>query len=176
MTKYGMITIRSAAILIFCNCCYSGFCQDTSSNKLPASAVYTGSTPCDGYVRQLIGIPNNLTCDKIKWELTLFQGAGKAKRYKLKCSYGMQANGSPGLTGGGASIETEGTWIITGGAKFKPDAIVYELKPGGNMPAIILVQMDENILHFLYRDGNLLIGNAGWGYALNKAGDQVPKN
>ena len=143
-------------------------CQGIDAEK-PA-VFFAGSTPCGGYVRQLLMIPANATCDKIKWNLALYQSAdpGLASKYKLSCTYGMQANGSSGFTGGGQNLEMEGTWTIDRGTKSNPDAVVYRLNPGKNRPAIFLIKMDEAILHFLYRDTNLLIGNAGWGYALNR--------
>jgi hypothetical protein len=141
-----------------------------SSDKQVSPAVYAGTSPCDAFVRQLIGIPDNAACEKIKWQLSLFgyAGQGVSKTFKLTCQFGMQEQNAPGFVGGGQSLALEGTWIQGKGVATDADAIVYQLHPSGKVASIFLVRMDDNILHFLYRDKNLLIGNAGYGYTLNR--------
>jgi hypothetical protein len=169
--KNKIIIFRFAAILLFVGSYQVAVCQDAAPpaepNRSSIFGVYSGTTPCGSFVRQMLAIPNT-ACEKIKWNLTLYQPVNGIGSYTLKFSYGMQANGSAGFTGGGQAAEIRGTWTISKGTKTDPDAIVYELNLGKSRAQLLLVKIDENVLHLLYMDRNLLIGGASWGYALNK--------
>ncbi len=141
----------------------TGFSSITLCQETPL-AVYEGSTACDAYVRQLTGIPANLPCEKIKWKLSLF----RSNKYKATLTYGLQAIGNPGFIENGKSFQIEGNWTNSTGTPANPFALVYELGRGKNQPPVLLVKIDESILHFLFSDRKLLIGNAGYGYALNR--------
>ncbi|MDB4919021.1 MAG: hypothetical protein JWQ54_1004 [Mucilaginibacter sp.] len=80
----------------------------------------------------------------------------------------MKEQSGPGFIGGGKKAEAEGRWIITKGTKANRNAVVYQLNPGKGKSAIFFVKMDDNILHLLYSDKSLMIGNSGWSYTLNR--------
>ncbi len=71
---------------------------------------------------------------------------------------------------GGTQYRTEtmnkGSWeIIT----HKDGRIFYKLDPEKQRQAIYLLRASENILLFTDPDGNLLVGNEDFSYALNRS-------
>ena len=76
----------------------------------------------------------------------------------------MQENSAPGFVGGGQMVQQQGKWLIEKGTATNANAVVYKLYNEAQNTAILLEKMDDNILHFLYSDRHLLIGNASWGY------------
>jgi hypothetical protein len=59
-----------------------------------------------------------------------------------------------------------GRWAIVKGTKEDPNAVVYQLDP--DVSFLSFLKTDDNILMFLDREGNLLIGNSRFSYTLNR--------
>jgi hypothetical protein len=154
---------KYTALLVFmlAGLSYSALCQDTPF------AVYEGSTACDAYIKQVTGIDVKTHYEKIRWKLFLYQ-SNNTKKYQASLTYGLQEIGGPGFIGGGKGLQLEGNWTNETGTAYNPTAQVYRLDRGKDQPPILLAKIDESILHFLFRDKKLLIGNAGYGYALNR--------
>ena len=60
-------------------------------------------------------------------------------------------------------------WTIVRGTKTNPEAVVYQLepdKPGGSLSC---VKADDNILFFLDKERNLMVGNGDFSYTLNRS-------
>jgi hypothetical protein len=132
--------------------------------------TYSGSSPCGNFIKPLLNIPLNEDCDRIKWNITLYRDSKthQPTTFKLSCIFGMQEQGGPGFIGGGKRVEAGGRWIITKGTKANRNAVVYQLNLKKDKSAIFFVKMDDNILHLLYSDKSLMIGNSGWSYTLNR--------
>ncbi len=158
MTKARKKNTLILLTFLFTGLSYTASCQDAPL------AIYEGSTACDAYIKQLTGIPSNFDCIKIKWKLSLFP----SNKYKASLTYGLQAIGSPGFIDEGKSFQIEGNWTSETGTATNPSAQVYRLDRGKDQPPIRLAKMDDSILHFLFSDKKLLIGNAGYGYALTR--------
>ena len=62
----------------------------------------------------------------------------------------------------------EGKWSISKGTTANPNAIVYQLDTDNPQETIYLMKADENILYFLDKDKNLLVGNQLFSYTLNR--------
>ena len=62
-------------------------------------------------------------------------------------------------------MSIEGTYTITQASAKR----LYTLQSDQLHPGIFLIVMDDNVLHFADANMELLTGNGGWGYVLNKA-------
>lgn len=127
--------------------------------------TFSGNSPCGGYVKSLLGIPVSADCDRVQWKATLLQNT-ETRAFQLNVIYGMQEQSGPGFAGGGTQKEIAGKWKVTQGTPVNPQALVYELEYGGH--TLRFLQLDGSILHLLYTDRNLMIGDAGWSYTLHK--------
>src|SRR5688572_8325507 len=114
---------------------------------------YTGSTPADNVVRYFLGIPFTDSIDFIRWKLELTD-----RTYKLHCNYGIGKPNTNGFINGGKTIELKGP------VKFENNR--YRLQNGDK--TLILAELNSDILHVVSTEDRLLVGTAGWSYALNK--------
>jgi|JI10StandDraft_1071094.scaffolds.fasta_scaffold409089_2 hypothetical protein len=132
---------------------------------------FVGSTPCGNIIRPLCSMPTDAACDFTKWKLMLYQDptTQQPTTFKISGSYGLYQNNTSNFIGGGIQIEAEGKWTITKGTKTNPEAMVYQLNPDQPEKTLSFVKMDDNIIHLLYSDKSLMIGNAGHSYTFSKA-------
>jgi len=79
----------------------------------------------------------------------------------------METNGH-GFFQNGTRTETAGNWIKT---IRKPDTTVYQLQATAPNRSLSLAKIDENLLHLLTPDGQLLVGDDSWSCTLNR----IPK-
>ena len=96
-------------------------------------------------------------CMKVKWDLTLYQDAKTfaPTTYKLDGTlYRDQTR--------------KGTWKMLRGARANPGALIYQLDPDASQGSLLFLKADDNILYFLDRSRNLLVGNHDFSYTLNR--------
>lgn len=119
--------------------------------------AFVGRSPCREVAIQL-NKAVNADCMKVKWDLTLYQDPNKLTptTYKLKGTFYREGTG-------------EGKWAIVRGTKTDPDAVVYQLDPDKAQASLFLLNVDNNILLFLDKERNLLVGNGDFSYTLNRA-------
>lgn len=153
---------------------FLALCFSMSYGYTQTAAVFghfVGSSPCGNVIRPLLQMSEKEECDFTKWQITLYQDpvSKTPTVFKLKALYGLSQPNTSGFIGGGISREAEGKWSIVKGTKTNPEAVVYQLNP--DRPALFLsfVKMDDNVIHLLYTDKSLMIGNAGYSYTFNKA-------
>jgi mRNA-degrading endonuclease YafQ of YafQ-DinJ toxin-antitoxin module len=122
----------------------------------PILGRFIGRSPCRDIAREL-NIPVNADCKKLKWDLTLYQNPNThtPTRYTLKGTF-YRAH------------TREGKWAIIKGAKTNPDVIIYQLDPDKSQGSLFFLKADDNILFFLSKEGNYMVGNADFSYTLNK--------
>ena len=138
---------------------YSNSAKTTVSlpSKMKGVSIrFAGKTPCKELAGTL-NISKTVDCFKLKWDLTLFQDPEKnyPTTYELR------------RTGHRESV-IKGKWIVTKGTKSNAEAIVYQLDPDKPNESLWLLKGDENVLFFLDRYGNLLVGNNEFSYTLNR--------
>ena len=133
---------------------------DTDSATVGA---FEGRTPCGSSLREI----NNITadgCQIIKCRLILSQDikTHSPTTFQLQTIY---------VGKGDTRYTNTGKWIVTKGTKNDPSAIVYRLQPDSIKPhePIILLKADRNILFFLNKNGEFMIGNNYCSYTLNRA-------
>ena len=61
-----------------------------------------------------------------------------------------------------------GKWSIVKGTKGDPDAEVYQLDTDDQNGFLSFLKVDDNILFFLDKDRELLVGNEHFSYTLNR--------
>lgn len=114
--------------------------------------TYAGSTPADAIIRSFLGIPMSDSIDFIRWELSL-----QDNRYHLQCNYGIGKPNTDGFINGGAKIELSGDC--------RKEENIYYLQNGDR--TFMILELNDDLLHFLNEDKTLLAGNGGWSYTLN---------
>src|SRR5687768_7314520 len=122
-------------------------------------AQFEGRSPC-GEIRKLLNVPGHDDCIKIKWQLILFQDP--VTQAPTTYALGGFLWRNPPKTG---------KWTIAKGTKEDPNAIVYQLDPDQPHPFLSFTPADENILLFVGKDRELLVGNARFSYTLNRISD-----
>lgn len=154
-------------LLFFVLCLLSatGFTQnvpsETTSRKPFTSGpsvvgIFEGRGACQELAKEL-GISIAPECFKTKWSLTLFQDAATQQptAYALEGSF-YRAN------------PRKGTWKINKGTPYDPIAWVYQLDSDQPGETIFLLKGDDNVLFFLDKNKNLLVGTELFSYTLNR--------
>jgi hypothetical protein len=162
--------IKTIGLLVMMACCsLVGAPPETSdSPRQPAGpgvpagiptgpdvfGVFDGRSPCQEIASQL-NVPTTAECIKIKWRLILFQDpvTHTPTSYTLE---GFVFRNPP----------KTGKWAILRGAD--PGVIVYQLDPSESGGFLSFIKGDENILFFLDKNQNYLLGNMYFSYTLNR--------
>ena len=147
-----------------------------AKDQRAASSEFAGSTPCGQVARQFLGIPADLNCVVVTWELSLEgeSAEGDARQLKLTARCGLTVPGQPGqVQDAKESITIQGTWRISRGTKSDPQAVVYELSTSDDPKrSAALVRISDDVLHLLDDQRRAMPGNSGWSYALNRKGKE----
>ena len=120
--------------------------------------VYEGRSPCLEIAKQL-NVPMTPDCIKIKWRLTLYQDPKNLK----PTTYTLE-----GVLTDYRQKLREGKWAIVKSTKTDPEAVIYQLALAGSKRSQFFLKADDNILFFLDKDWNLMVGNADFSYTLNR--------
>lgn len=125
------------------------------------AGVFEGRTPCNDALRELNGIAAS-DCQIIKCQLILYQDVKthQPSSFLLNTIY---------VGAGDTKYSNTGKWVISQGAKDSPKAMVYELTADKPNVSLMLLKGDDNILFFLDKDDNFLVGNSYVSYTLNRA-------
>lgn len=122
--------------------------------------VYEGRTPCQELSR-ISGMNKGPECNKMKWYLILYTDP-KTHQPSYYLKGGRQYR---------KDTMDKGKWNISRG---KDGRTIYTLSPEKEPWSFYLVQVDNNILVFTDKEGNLLVGNEDFSYTLNKREDEHP--
>ena len=124
---------------------------------------FVGRSPCRDVAREL-NKAVNADCTKLKWDLILYRdpNRGTPTTYKLKGTFYREHIG-------------EGKWAIVRGTKMNPGAVVYQLDPDKPHGSLLLLKIDDNILLFLDKERNLMVGDGDFSYTLNRI-ENVPNH
>ncbi len=125
--------------------------------------MFVGSTTCNEELLQALQIPKETGCEFMKWEVFFDDQA----RFSMTIHYGISQPNTNGFKYP-ATANIEGTVEITQGAGVGKNYTVLHLESKNIFGELTLVRMDDNVLHFCNGNGQLLIGNGGYGCALNK--------
>lgn len=133
--------------------------SSTVFHPLPASSVagtFEGRSPCQELAKEL-SLPMPADCFKLKWYLTLYQEAAthEPTTYVLE---GTPYRKAP----------LHGKWSIVTITKDHKNTIIYKLDTNKPGVSLLLQKGDDNVLFFLDRNKDLLVGNADFSYTLNR--------
>jgi hypothetical protein len=117
-----------------------------------ADISFTASTPAGKTVRTFLGIDTRDSIEFIRWRLKIVENSA----FELSCSYGMTKPNTNGFA-------VENKLAMTGTVHMHNGILTLN----HNNQKLDLLMLDENILHLLYADGQLMVGNGGWSYTLN---------
>lgn len=113
---------------------------------------FTASTPASALVRNFLGISLTDSIDFIRWTISI-----NGDNYSLNCNYGIGKPNTNGFYDGGKKVRLQGP--------LKKEQNIFELH--NNQRILKLAALNSNLLHILNEDNTLMIGNAGWSYAIN---------
>lgn len=117
--------------------------------------TWVGSTPGDRTIRTMLGIPLQDSVDFMKWKLVT-----NDRLFKLHIVYGLS---KPNTQDFMKRHDLE----FTGSCEKRNDrSSIYTLS--GKKLLLRFIQLDDNTIHLLTGDGQLMNGNAGWSYGLSR--------
>jgi hypothetical protein len=127
------------------------------SNEKQSMLKFVGRTPCEELATE-INMQRGADCNKLKWLLKLYLNPSmqQPSGYELSATFHRQ------------SI-LKGKWEMVKGRPADPDAIIYKIHLGKPYESILLLKADDNVLFFLDRNLNPLVGNAQFSYTLSRA-------
>jgi len=134
----------------------------SAENAMPygkySKETYIASTPANHIVKAFLGIPRLDSIDFIRWELSFTDSL-----YTLSCHYGIGKPNTRDFMKGGNKIHLSGQW--------QRQNNVVQLNHGNKI--LNLAKLNTNLLHIEDEVGNLMRGNGGWSYTLNKANPTI---
>ena len=145
-------------LIVLLYCCFSSTFVSTQSANKKANLIgyFDGRTPCQELAKQL-NEPTIPECIKIKWRLTLYKNGSNT----TSGTYSLE-----GFNFKGDNI-LKGPWQIIKGTKSDPNAIVYQLSHSLK-GSLFFLKANEDVLFFLDKDRNIMVGNKNFSYALYK--------
>jgi hypothetical protein len=165
LIKYFMQSILVYLTII------SSSLQAQPLTKSVADDVFVGSTSCIPQIRSLLKIPSTDTCVYIKWELNMFNKQNQANSFKLFISYGDYLPNTMYFLRGGKDMSITGklttSYVTRGNSLYK----VYHLVADKDRPEILLLAMDNNILHLIDSNMKFIKGDESFGCILNRLSD-----
>jgi hypothetical protein len=135
----------------------TNFWRTTPRSGPNVHGYYEGRSPCRE-ISQLLGVPKRDECIKIKWQLILFRDP--VTHAPTTFALGGLAWRNPPKTG---------KWSIIKGSKEDPDAVVYQFDSDDQNGFLSFLKADDNILLFLDKNRELLVGDERFSYTLNRA-------
>jgi hypothetical protein len=131
----------------------------SSSPQAAASSVlgrFVGRSPCAEVAREM-NQTVEADCMKVKWDLTLYQDS----KTFAPTTYTLDGTLYRDQT-------RKGTWKMFRGTGTNPGSVIYQLDRGASQGSLLFLKADNNILYFLDRSRNLLVGNYDFSYTLNR--------
>lgn len=120
------------------------------------SEIFEGRTPCSD-IDYVYNLNANSGCLKIKWKLTLLRDSITA----LPTTYIVQRTQH-------RLNDIVGKWTILKGYGNNADAVVYQLDADQPDKTFYLLVGSDNVLFFLDKKQQLLVGDSNFSYTLNR--------
>lgn len=139
-----------------------------SANETPTDLVLVGSTPGDGLIKSLLNIPEATKVDFIKWNLVLNSFGNNQNTFQLDIHFGESQPNTLGFKNDGEKRRYEGTYTVTKNKDVQTGSEIYQLKSKNFSDTLAIVKISENLFHLLTPQNELIPGNGGWSYSLNR--------
>lgn len=162
------ILLLAVIMLSGCNSC------DAKAKKISSNITLVASTPADEQIKSFLAIPTETKVDFIRWNLILSNTKSHRHTFELNINYGEAQPNTLGFKNGGKKKSVSGEYVISK-EKDKSNVIreIYYLKSTKFISGISIIKLSDNIFHLLTPQKQLMIGNGGWSYTLNRK-DPLP--
>lgn len=131
----------------------SSECNDQSPQ-----VVYEGRTPCKEIAAEHPEMKATQYCFKLKWQLILYRDSLTLQ--PTTCFIRNIVNNGP--------RNTIGKWQIVKGTDDNPDIEIYKIEVENLAEPHFLLAGDDNVLFFLDKNMNPIIGNENFSFTLNR--------
>jgi hypothetical protein len=152
-------------------CCWviTTCAQTITSPTSSGAIIFLASTPGDAHIKSLFTIPADRNLDFIKWNLTLNPVASENRgAFSLELMFGEIQPNTQGFKGGGDKLSFTGQYMISASADPTFKGEEYHLKSNQLPTEVLLLKINDNLLHVMETQSELMCGNAGWSYTLNR--------
>lgn len=152
------ILIRNAFLLV-----YVILAVRCSAGDNKPKIILIGSTPGDQPIKTMLTIPAETKVDFIRWNLVL----ADKNDFVLDIVYGESKPNTLDFKSEGKRT-IKGKYLIERNQDENRFKEIYQLK-SNDLPEIIsIVKINENLCHILTPKNQMMIGNGGWSYSLNR--------
>ena len=127
------------------------------TDKFSPDRLFVGSTPCFDEMKDQLNIPAADGCEFMKWRLILTAG----NKWSADVNYGISQPNTNGFKQGGVVKKLSSQYF------FDQETKVYKLASNELKNPVFLKSMTASVVHFCDEKNQLLVGNDGYGYALN---------
>jgi len=143
--------------------------HSSAANSSPEASdiVLVASTPGNDVIKSLLAIPPDKKIDFIRWNLVLTNPESERHSFSLDINYGEAQPNTSGFKNGGEKKSIEGEYGISQ-EKGLINGKVYHLKSPKLADEIQFIKLSENIYHLISPQMQLMVGNGGWSYTLNR--------
>lgn len=156
--------------LLICCLVTSACSQKEQTPDLSATTVFRGSTPGDEPAKLLLTIQDNIKVDFIRWNLSFTS----QHTFSLDIVFGESEQNTLGFKGGGQKLSFTGEYIVSINKDANFTGEIYHLKSSRFPTEILLRKVNDNLLHLLTTRKELMNGDAGYSYTLNRVNPVVP--
>lgn len=154
--------------LLISSACFLSVTNNLFAQDAKPFATYVGTSPCGNILKPYLDVANEPECDFTKWTMTLYpQKPNAPAPVKLVYQYGVSRPNTSGFIDE-KRAEFDGHWTIQKGTGTKPDATVYQVTLHKLDKNLLFVRLDDNLIHLLDSQRNLMIGNASHSYTFSK--------
>lgn len=123
------------------------------------TSQWVGSTPGDSLIKTMLAIPLPLPVDFIRWNLTTAEST-----FSLDLNYGESQPNTLGFKPGDDKRTVKGTVAHIAHQKMA----IQRFTSADKTVTFSLVTLNDNTRHLLTPDLQLMVGNGGWSYTLNR--------
>lgn len=137
------------------------FCAAQTGKEVVA---YAGCTPGDEELRKMLKIADGKVIDFVRWSLQL----NEAGTFQMDYSYGESRPNTLALKADSIHLQVIGTFNIEQPGITEGFRQVYHFKTEKEGIDFRMVKVTENLFHILTARQQLMVGNGGWSYQLNR--------
>ena len=166
-----MITLkifRILAVLYIISNLFMACSKVESKDKTSPEIVLVASTPGDSLIKSLLAINPETKIDFIRWDLRLFKEEQSSNTFIMNLEYGESLQNTMGFKNGAKKLLIKGKYTILKNQSKYLTGDIYQLKSVDNQVSISMIKLNENLFHLISPDHQLLSGNGGWSYTLNR--------
>lgn len=158
----SLLLLASSMFLSFASC-------EAKTKELSSDIILVASTPGDEQIKSLLAISPDTKVDFIRWNLILAGTGPSRQTFELNIHYGESQPNTPEFKNDGERKTISGEYtIVKDKSKGSVNGEVYHLKSTKFTADILMIKLSDNIFHLLTPLQQLMVGNGGWSYTLNR--------